>query len=147
MKKQELIIFIGVIIFIALLFLIYTLTSLFSSPEPIPSPSPSVRPSINDRPFPSESPTLTPPSPVALPSSLPPSTNQITLQELVSLMPIQTDFANIEYLSVSNSFAITIKKNPYSENRTKVEEWFRSQGFNPSELDIYWQTYPEVITE
>lgn len=148
MRRQELIILIGVIIFVFVMFIIYVFISLFSPSQTSPDPSPqTARPTESVRPLPISSKKPLPPSPPPLPSSLPESTTKLTKQELINLLPIQTEFANIEYLSVSDSFAITIKEDPYQENKTKIEQWFRTQGFNPLELNIYWQAYPEVTTE
>lgn len=148
MRKQELFLFIGIIVFIAVIFFAYVFISLFSSGQPSGSSAPSFRPTSSPRPLDSLRSIPPTPPPVLLPSSLPsPTPGEPSKASLINLMPIQTDFANIEYLSSIDAFAITIKKNPYQENRAKVEEWFNNVGFDPSRLNIYWQTYPEVTTE
>ncbi len=148
MRKQELFLFIGIIVFIAVIFFAYVFISLFSSGQPAVSPAPSFSPTNSSRPFDSLRNIPPAPSPILLPSSLPsPIPGEPTKDSLINLMPVQADFANIEYLSSIDAFAVTIKKNPYQENRARVEAWFEDVGFNPSQLNIYWQTYPEVTTE
>lgn len=147
MRKQELTILIGVIILLAFMFLVYVVTLFFAPQKPNPSPFPSLSPNSSLRPFDSLPPRLSPPPPPVLPNAFPQPTGTITKEEFINLMPQQTEFANIEYLSTGDAFAVTIKKNPYQENKQKVEKWFLDQGINPSDLNIYWQTYPEVITE
>jgi len=148
MRKQELFLFIGIIVFISVIFFAYVFISLFSSGQPSASPKPSFGPTNSSRPFDSLRRIPPAPSPVSLPSSLPsPVPGEPTKDSLINLMPVQTDFANIEYLSSIDAFAVTIKKNPYRENRARVEAWFEDAGFDPSRLNIYWQTYPEVAIE
>lgn len=148
MRKQELFLFIGIIVFVAVIFFTYVFISLFSSEQPSVSPIPSSLPTSSSHPFDSLINSPSAPPPIILPSSLPsPVPGEPTKNSLINLMPVQTDFANIEYLSSVDAFAVTIKKNPYQENRARVEEWFENVGFNPSQLNIYWQTYPEVTTE
>lgn len=144
MRKQELIIFMVVITLVAVLFLVFVLSSLFSQPEPQTPPLSSSRPASSLRPLQNiPNAPISAPSPIPLPSALPQVTEP-TKESIISLLPIQTEFANIEYLASSDSFAVTIKKDPYQENKTKIEDWFKDAGLDPSSLEIYWQTYPEV---
>lgn len=150
MRRQELLILIGVSVFISIIFLSFILLNLFSSStQPTQSPNPSSRPGQSFRPFdssanPSSRPASPPPLPTVLPSKSP---GEPTKQSLINQMPVQTDFADIEYLSSGDTFVVTIKKNPYLESQNKVRQWFDEQGFNPDALKIYWQTYPEVVKE
>lgn len=141
MRKQELVILFLIFGFVTIIFVTYILISLFSQR---PTPQPSLSPS--PKPLTSRIPVVTPieppsPQPTSLPSPL---TGEITKPLIIDLLPIQTSFANIEYLSGNDTFVVTIKQNPYTENKDKVEQWFRDQGFEPEDLKIYWQTYPEV---
>lgn len=138
MRKQELFIFIGIIVLVAVLFFVYAVVSLFTTrTTPPPSPTPSPIPlASRGKPFENI------PSPQ--PSFSPNQIGEITKEGLINLLPIQTPRYNIEYLSGNDVFVVTIKQNPYEENRLETKEWFKSQGFNPDALKIYWRTYPEV---
>ena len=142
MIKRELIIFtiVTIIVFIIVISLI-----IFSNDTPFPSPLPS--PSVSAKPSQPTTtnnlPSIQPfPSPLIFPS---PSPIIVTTKEdLTYQLPFQGNSFNIEYLSVSDLFAVTIKENPYKENVTKAEEWFKDRGFNPEELNIYYHVFPGV---
>lgn len=139
MKKQELILFMGVIGVVFILFLIFILTAFFTpsqnspvpSSEPVPS-YPVVRP-FDFSPLPQAS--LTP-----LPS-LPP---EETRERIMNSLPFTSPLFNIEYYEDGNLYRVTIKQNPFLANQKKAKDWFEAYGLNPDTLKIYWDSYPEV---
>lgn len=123
------------------LFIVYAIVSIFTPQEPLPSPTPVPLRS---------NPPVSPVRPLET-SLNPPATDSVQLtpngpseEELVDLLPIQTDTFNVEYLSVIDRFVVTIKKNPYQVNKTQAEDWFKGFGFDPKNLNIYWRAFPEV---
>ena len=138
MRKRELIIFTIVTILVFIIAISLISVSSWNRQQP-----PSASPSFNPRPS-----SLTnnissfSPSPSPIPSPLPILAS--TKDELIYQLPFQGDTFNIEYLSVSDLFAITIKQNPYEESVLKAEAWFRDRGFNPSDLNIYYHVFPGV---
>lgn len=142
MNRKELFILIAVIIMVFIMFIVYATVSLFNAPEPTPSafpaspgsPKPSVEATVPSAPsFPS-----------AAPPSLPPGTTGLSKEELVDLLPIQADTFDVEYLSVSDHFVVTIKKDPYAANKAAAETWFKGLGLDPQNLNIYWQVFPNL---
>ena len=138
MNKRDLFILIAVIIMVSVMFIVYMLASFFDSggaPPPSGTPSPSssshlIR-SFEISPNPS-------------PTPLPPLTKGLSKDNLVDLLPLQTETFDVEYLSVSDHFVITIKKDPYQTNKAAAENWLKESGLNINNLNIYWQAFPEV---
>lgn len=95
-------------------------------------------------PKPASEPTIkAPPTPTQIQFSLPPQpTPSITnplKQQLISLTPVRTPEFDLEYLSKSDLFIVTIKKAPYQVSRAKSEEWLRERGFGDFDaLNIKW---------
>lgn len=121
-----------------ILFILYATVSLFTAKRPAPSTFPiPLKSSQPTRPF------ETSPSPLAS-SSLPPVTNGLSKEDLIGLLPLETDTFDVEYLSVSDHFVVTIKKDPYEANKAAAETWFKGLGLDPQSLNIYWQVFPNV---
>lgn len=141
MRKQELVILISVIILAAIIFVIFLTTAFFSPHQPTESPQPSSIPLMSIRPtsFPGFSPL---PQASFLPSSAAPETTP--KEQIINSLPYKSIQFNVEYYYDGDIFRITIKENPYLENKAKAEEWFRQSGVNPSNLNIFWDAYPEV---
>lgn len=67
---------------------------------------------------------------------------EIVKQELITLLPLQTQTYTIEYLYTSDEFVVTILEGPYEENKQRAEQWFKNHGIkNLAELKINWVTY------
>jgi len=82
--------------------------------------------------------------PTATPQPFPTTTEQDSnLQEekIISLMPVVSDSYNIEYLFLINTFVVTIKESPYTQNREKAMKWFMSHGVNPNSPNIIYRKY------
>lgn len=97
------------------------------SPSPVASPKASLAP--------------TPPSPAPSPRI----STSLSKQQLINIMPIQTDEFNIEYFSNADIFIVTIKLSPYDQNRLKSEQWFKDRGvINFESLNIKWSSLRNV---
>lgn len=141
MSKKEIIIFTIALIVIFIFAVSFVIFS-FISPKQSPLPSPSITGSsqpVNN--LPSLRPLY---SPSASPTPSPSPITATTKDELVYQLPFQSDLFNIEYLSVSDLFAVTIKQNPYQENVDKANKWFEDRGYNPEELNVYYHAFPGV---
>lgn len=141
MKKQDLYLFIGMIILIAVIFVVYLVASLFGpTPEPEESPIPSTIPTRSTQPLDSIN-----PSPLqSITTPLPSLTGQTAKDQVINSLPLITSLFNVEYYYDGDVFRITIKQNPYTENKLKAEQWLKDQGLNPASLNIFWDAYPEV---
>lgn len=140
MKRRELFIFIAVIVMVFILFIIYATVSLFNNGDGSPPPSTAPLPIKSSAPL---RPIDIYPSPSTIPSLLP-TINGLSKDDFIDLLPIQTDTFNVEYLSVSDHFVVSIKKNPYQVNKTLAEDWLKGLGLDPNDLNIYWRAFPEI---
>lgn len=141
MRKQELFIFIGIITFVTIIFFTYVLISLFSGKEELPpTPKPSTLPTRSTFPRSFDNTPSAQPSVAPIPSVL----TGLTKDELINQLPLRTELFNVEYYFQDDLFKVTIKENPYEENKAKAEEWFENLGFDPKNLNIYWFAFPEV---
>lgn len=102
-----------------------------SAPTPVPTFNTSYTPTpvslpTNTQPFLSPSPSQEDP----LHESPSPTQPSLSRKELIDLLPITTDSYNIEYFAASDEIVVTIKQEPYEENRKKSERWFIEKGFS-----------------
>ncbi len=127
MRKILFIITIG-IVFMLLLFLYLFLVNLRNTPE---QKTPII-------PFPTQS-GIQP----IFPTTYPPLVEEEPLlEQIISRLPVTTDAYDIEYLSSSNTFVVTIKESPYEENKSKAQQWFLQNGFSSIEgLNILYNSY------
>ncbi len=66
-------------------------------------------------------------------------------EKVISLLPVKTEGYTIEYFPGSKKFFVLILKNPFEKYKKEAEEWFRSQGINPNDKDIFWSSVRGVI--
>ena len=130
-----------IIILLGLIFILFFYITVFRSETSKPTTSPVTT-------IPVISPTTTfiiPPSlnpaTIAQPSPTPIPTATLTREQLISQTPIETKEFNIEYYIESDTFRITIKENPYEENKAKAEQWLQDRGLGPNDLNILWAAY------
>jgi len=96
------------------------------------------------------------PSPVVLPiptesqiapTATPPPLNQEEplIEQIIDRLPVSTEKYDIEYLSLTNTFVITIKESPFAENSELARQWFLQNGFSSTEgLNILYNSYEWV---
>lgn len=83
-------------------------------------------------------PTANPTVPVITPKP-------ITKEQLIKMMPVQQPEFNIEYLSKSDIFLVTIKESPYDQNKEKSKQWLIANGVTDfQKFNIQWRAYPYV---
>lgn len=93
-----------------------------------------------------QEPTVTP-TPIQIPSPII-SLDPDVKQSITSKLPAITDGYQIEYLSTSDKFRITIKENPYKENLAKAEQWFKDQGVTDlKSINIIYDKFRWVTSE
>lgn len=128
MKK---IFFIAAIIFTLLFLLILYLfiSNIRKAPEE----------TVREIPIPTESqirPTAAPPPIVE---------DEPLIEQLIERLPVSTNAYDIEYLSSTNTFVITIKESPFSQNSEAARQWFVQNGFSNTEgLNIIYNSYEWV---
>lgn len=91
--------------------------------------------------------TPTPTQTQARPTYIPPPIieEEPLLEQLIDRLPVSTDKYDIEYLSSSNTFIVTIKESPFSENSQEALSWFTQNGFsNTDNLNIIYNSYEWV---
>lgn len=128
MKK---IFFIAAIIFTLLsLFILYLfISNIRRTPEVI----------IDETPLPTESQVRPSPTPVPVVEDEP------LIEQLIERLPVSTDAYDIEYLSSTNTFVITVKESPFSQNSEAARQWFLQNGFSDtSGLNIIYNSYEWV---
>lgn len=144
MRKRELVIFIAVTILIVVILLSYVFLSLFSGSS-VPKASPTPAPSRQTRsPQPAQTSSFSPSPVPAISSPSPVSSPQLSKNQLIDILPVRTPLFNIEYYYNGDIFRVTIKEEPYSENKSQAEQWFRERGHNSNSLNIFWDAYPEI---
>lgn len=85
----------------------------------------------------------TSPTPIATPT--PVGKNEISRQNLLQYLPIQTEEFNIEYLSYGDVIVVTLKKAPVEKSRQDSEKWFSDKGITDfSKYNIQWLEAPEL---
>ncbi len=55
--------------------------------------------------------------------------------KVVALMPVYTDIFSIGYVEEDDKFSVTISQSPLEENKKKVIDWFKEQGFSNEDLE------------
>ena len=65
----------------------------------------------------------------------------IDISSLVKKMPVVTNNYNIEYLTTSNSFILTVKKSPYEANLALAKTWFQKEGVNINNVNVLFYKY------
>lgn len=128
MKK---IFFIAAIIFTLLFLLILYLfiSNIRRAPEVI----------IDETPLPTESQVRPSPTPVPIVEDEP------LIEQLIERLPVSTDAYDIEYLSTTNTFVITVKESPFSQNSEAARQWFVQNGFSDTNgLNIIYNSYEWV---
>lgn len=128
MKK---IFFIVAIIFVLLfLFVLYLfISNIRRTPEEI----------VKEIPVPTES-QIKPPA-----ASPPIIEEEPLIEQIITRLPVSTETYNIEYLSSSNTFIITVKQSPFKENSEDALRWFLENGFKNTEgLNIIYNSYKWV---
>lgn len=55
-------------------------------------------------------------------------------ERILNQLPYETEEFKVEYLTSSDTFTVTILKNPYEANKTLANEWFKSNGVK----DLSW---------
>lgn len=138
-KMKLLILFTGVMLAILVFVSVFIGSGKPASLKVSPSPSSiaSFQPSLI--PVPSLNPYS---SPLLTPAPLP--QKKLTKEEFLRSMPVITDLFNIEYFDTTGSLWITIKEDPYEENKQEAIKWLRDRGLNPDELNIKWNKYISV---
>lgn len=118
-----------ILVFIFLFLLYIFLTNLRSAPQeeireiPVPTES-QIKPTV---PFP------------------PLVEDQPLIEQIIQRLPASTTEYDIEYLSSSNTFVITIKDSPFEQNSQKALQWFFDNGIkNPEGLNIIYNSYEWV---
>lgn len=65
----------------------------------------------------------------------------LALQDFIQLLPYSTPDFDVEYLTTSDSFIITLKNPPAETTKTAALSWITSQGVDPSKLRILYNSY------
>lgn len=131
MKK---ILFISTLIFILIIvFILYIfISNIRQSPEE----------TVREIPLPTES-QIRPTEPT--PTAAPLNPEEPLIEQIIARLPVSTDTYNIEYLSTSNTFVITIKESPFEQNSEAARQWFIDNGFSSTEgLNIIYNSYSWV---
>jgi hypothetical protein len=67
------------------------------------------------------------------------------IEQIIARLPVSEPEYDIEYLSSSNTFVITIKESPFEQNSEKARQWFLQNGFsNTDGLNIIYNSYEWV---
>lgn len=94
---------------------------------------------IDETPLPTESQVRPSPTPVPVVEDEP------LIEQLIERLPVSTDAYDIEYLSSTNTFVITVKESPFSQNSEAARQWFLQNGFSDtSGLNIIYNSYEWV---
>lgn len=110
-----------ILIFVLLFLLLLKLNQLVA-PKPTATPAPTIL-------LYSPEPTI-----IVVPTI---TTSTVSLNDIISVLPIETEEYTIQYLPKTKKFIVMILENPFEENKKKVEEWFKEQGVEDlSELNI-----------
>ena len=91
---------------------------------------------VREVPFPTES--------QIIPTEAPPLIieEEPQIEQIIARLPVSTEEYDIEYLSSSNTFVITIKESPFEQNSEKARQWFVENGFsNTTGLNIIYNSY------
>lgn len=107
---------------------------------------------LPNRTAPPFTPTTNLPTPTIIPvkkniPTLPPVNNLPILNKnaLIDLLPYSTDNFNIEYLTTSDTFIVTIKNSPYEENKADANSWLKQHGVDDTaKLRIIYTRYRGV---
>lgn len=91
---------------------------------------------VREIPFPTES--------QIIPTRVPPLIieEEPLIEQIIARLPVSEPEYDIEYLSSSNTFVITIKESPFEQNSEKARQWFLQNGFsNTDGLNIIYNRY------
>ena len=81
------------------------------------------------------------------PTAVPPPIieDEPLIEQIIARLPVSEPEYDIEYLSSSNTFVITIKESPFEQNSEKARQWFLQNGFsNTDGLNIIYNSYEWV---
>lgn len=95
--------------------------------------------SIDDLPVPTQSQIR----PTSIPSPI--TEDAPLIEQIINRLPVSTEKYDIEYLSSTNTFVITVKESPFSQNSQEALSWFTENGFsNTDNLNIIYNSYEWV---
>ena len=126
--KKILFIMLILIVVVSTIFVFFFLSDNKRSitPEPVNNPSPSVVP-VN-----TGAPTLPPINNVPI----------LNKNSLIDLLPYSTNDFDIEYLTTSDTFVVTVKNSPYEANKEQANAWLKEKGVeDPGKLRIMYTKY------
>lgn len=67
------------------------------------------------------------------------------IEQIIARLPVSTETYDVEYLSSTNTFVITVKESPFEQNSEKARQWFLQNGLSSTEdLNIIYNSYEWV---
>lgn len=120
----------AVVLTLLALFVMYLLISnIRQAPQDVP----------DDTPLPTRVQTRPSPTPASIVEDEP------LVEQIIQRLPVSTERYDIEYLSSTNTFVITVKESPFDQNSNEALSWFTENGFsNTNSLNIIYNSYEWV---